>query len=139
MDSKLSEYPLVTTINGGDILPIISGGANRTVTAGVFALNLPNVGNKGITKNVVTNAATGALPLTSTLIHISTGGNSMTLAAGTDGQEITIVSGGASNTVTPSLTLSNFVSVSMGLGSSITLVFVGSKWIPKSYHDVTFN
>lgn len=138
MDQKISEFPSATGLLAADLIPIISAGGNKSITAGVFALNLPNLGNKGITKNAVTPVTAGvAILLTKTLVTLPTASTAYTLANGSDGQEITLVAQASGITVTPASSM--FTSVSMGNGSSLTLMFVGDLWIPKSYHNCTFN
>ena len=138
MDKKISQFSVATDVLATDLIPIVSGGINKSVAAGLFSLNLPNIGNKGITKNVVTPIVAGlVIPLTKTLVTLPTALTDYTLGAGTPGQEITLVSLAANVKVVPSSAL--FLSVSMGNGSSLTLIFVGNSWIPKSYHNCTFN
>jgi hypothetical protein len=68
MDSKISDFPVATGTSVADLIPIISGGLNKTVTVGIFSLNLPNLGNKGISKNIVTPVSSGTvIPLTNTI------------------------------------------------------------------------
>lgn len=136
MDSKISEFPVASIVPVGALMPIVVSGANQVVTAGVFSLNLPNLGNKGITKNVVTTATVAAIPFTTTLVVLPVAVTpSFTLANGGDGQEIKLIAFDAV-TVTPNS--STVASIQMGNNSSVTLVFVSTKWVPLSNHNCTF-
>jgi hypothetical protein len=135
MDRKQSEYPVVTTLGSAALIPVIESG-NKNITFGVLSLNLPNVGNKGITKNVVTASTTENIPLTATLIVIPASVTPYVLPNGTDGQEIKIISTGVA-TITPTTSL--VTSISMGADSSITLLFVTTRWVPLSHHNCTLS
>jgi hypothetical protein len=134
MDAKLSSFPLASTLLSTDVIPVITSGANKTITGGVLSLNLPNIGNRGITKNAVLEASVISLPLTSTLISLPELIQPYTLGNGTDGQEIMIVSKGVNVVNIASGTIS---SATMMLGSTISLVFIGSlsKWVVKGTHN----
>jgi hypothetical protein len=134
-DKKISQFPVATTISAVDIVPIVSGAVNKIVTIGVICLNLPNIGNTGITKNTVNNVVSTAIPLTKTIITIDGNIVPYTLGAGADGQEVVIVALGDC-TVLP--INADFTSIGMASGSSIVLMYIGSlaKWVPKSYHNV---
>jgi hypothetical protein len=136
MDKKISEFVAASTLLGNDIIPIVSAGVNKSISAGLFGMNLPNFGNKGISKNVVTPVMTNTIPVSVTLCVIPTNLLPYTIPNGVDGQEITIISTGNN-----SITLSNgYISViNMVAGSSLTLTFITSigKWIPKSYHGIS--
>jgi hypothetical protein len=136
MDSKISDFPVATGTSVADLIPIISGGLNKTVTVGIFSLNLPNLGNKGISKNIVTPVSSGTvIPLTNTIITLPTTLTAYTLAAGTEGQEITLVSLAASISVTSSS--ANFSMATFANGSSLTLIFVTGRWFTKSSYNCT--
>jgi hypothetical protein len=133
MDKKISDFDNASTLNGGDFIPIVSGSNNKKITAGVFSLNMPNIGNKGITKNAVTIPLTQVIPTTSSLISLTDVPTTYSLLAGGDGQEITIVSMG-NNTI---LSTSSYVmSIDMVAGSTVTLVYV-LKWAVKSSFNCT--
>lgn len=139
MDSKISQFPAVTTVLPTDILPIVSGGSNKTITAGVFSTNLPNIGNTGITKNLPFQVSVQTIPLVKSLYILPVSSTSFILPNGVDGQEIKIISDTA-NTILP-VGLINKTSISMGAGSSIYLVYIGSsnKWYPLSIFNCTLN
>jgi hypothetical protein len=134
-DKKISQFPVATTISAVDIVPIVSGAVNKIATIGVICLNLPNIGNTGITKNTVNNVVSTAIPLTKTIITIDGNIVPYTLGAGADGQEVVLVALGDC-TVLP--INADFTSIGMASGSSIVLMYIGSlaKWVPKSYHNV---
>lgn len=132
MDSKISQFPIASTVPAGALLPIVVAGVNQIVTAGVFSLNLPNLGNKGITKNAVVVATVAAIPVTASLVVLPVDVTpSFTLAAGTAGQEIKLVA------ISPVTVTTQLLSISMGIKSSITLVFASGEWIPLSQHNCT--
>lgn len=135
-DKKISEMLVATTLLATDLIPIVTGGVNKSVTGGVLSLNLPNIGNKGITKNIVVSSTTNTIPVTASLVTLPVSVTPYTLPAGTDGQEITIISLGV-NTVTTAF--GYVTSIGLITGSSITLVYLQSisKWIPKGYHNAT--
>jgi len=135
-DKKISELLVATTALGIDLIPIVSGGVNKSLTVGILSLNLPNVGNKGITKNLPVVAALVAIPLTSSIVVLSTPDLQYTLGAGVDGQEVTLVTSGT-NVVVP--IASYFTSLQMVPGGSVTLLYLTSlsKWIIKSSNGVT--
>lgn len=136
MDAKISDFLSLSVVSAADVLPIVSAATSRKVTVGVLTLNLPNIGNSGITKNKPVAATGVAIPLTGTVVTLPVSVPSYTLANGSDGQEITLVSLGV-NQVLP---VSSYVtSIAMGNGSSITLVYILSiaKWIPKSSYGCT--
>lgn len=137
MDSKISDFFAATTLNASDIIPIVTANTNKKISAGVFSLNLPNFGNKGITKNVVQSSTDNALPLLYTLLSLPVSISPYTLSNGADGQEITVVSLG-----TNILTVTNaWVNrIDMVAGSSVTLIFVGNatKWVVKCSNGCVF-
>lgn len=134
MDKKFSDFGVATTLLSTDYIPILSAG-NKKISGGVFSLNLPNMGNRGITKNVVTQASTSNIPLTVTNIKLPLSVNAYVLADGSDGQEMMLASLDI-NTV--NITNGFTASINMSADSTITLVFLTDKWYAKSYHNVTF-
>lgn len=137
MDSKISEFAVASTLLATSLIPVVETGVNKVITAGVFSSNLPNIGNKGITKNVVTPVSVQTIPLLNTVYHLASAGTPYILPNGTDGQEIKLISS-TTNSILPTSAL-NIASISMNVGSSITLIFVGSlsKWVPLSVYNCT--
>lgn len=133
-DRKISEMLPASDVVATDFIPIVSSGANKRINVGVLTSNLPNIGNKGITKNVPV-VGTQIIQLTSTVVKLSVPIHD--LPSGTEGQEVTIV-GSGSNTVTLSgaggLTSITFPTI----GSTCTLIYIGLTWYVKSYFSVTF-
>jgi hypothetical protein len=134
MDQKISQFPVATDILAPDYISILQSGLNKIITAGVFALNLPNFGNKGITKNNPVVASIAAIPLTSTIVVLPVAVPAYTLAAGTNGQEVTLVSRGA-NVVT--LTGGTWTSATLTTNSTITVLYETNHWVVKSSHLAT--
>lgn len=134
MDSKISAFPVASTLSAAALIPMVVGGVNQVITIGVLSQNLPNVGNKGITKNVVTASDTTNIPLTTTLVVIPASVTPYVLPNGVGGQELKIVSTGAS---TVNITSSLVSTISMVSDSSVTLVFIATRWVPLSYHNCT--
>ena len=136
-DKKISQFPVSTTVIVTDLVPIVSGGANKVVTVGTIALNMPNIGNNGITKNMVTAVTSTTIPLNKTILTLDSNIVPYTLGVGGNGQEIVLVALGACTVLSNS---SYFTSLGMDADSSIVLVYVDSvsKWITKSSHNVVF-
>jgi len=136
-DKKISELLVATTALGADLIPIVTGGANKSLSVGILSLNLPNVGNKGITKNTPTTALTTVIAMTSTIVVLPISVPPYTLGIGVDGQEVTLVSQDV-NTLVP--ISSYFTSIQMTSGSSVTLIYLTSlaKWVCKCSNGVTF-
>lgn len=133
-DKKVSELVSATGVDASDLLLVASGGVSKKLTVGMLASNLPNVGNKGITKNVPVSTLVTDVPLTSTVVKLSL--TSHTLAAGNEGQEITLI--GSGNNVV-SLTGAGVSTITMPAdGSTCTLVFSSAKWYVKSYFLTSF-
>lgn len=131
MDSKFSDFPKSQSIGVTDFFPIVKDGDNQTITAGALFLNLPNFGNKGITKNAVVVASGASVPLTGSLVVLPPSESSFDVPAGSDGQEITFISLG-----------SNYINynseiIEMQNGSTMTMVYltIASKWFITSYYD----
>lgn len=137
MDSKISEFAVASTLTSTALIPIVDAGVNKIITGGVFSSNLPNFGNKGITKNVITLVSVQTIPLLSTVYVLPSSGTPYILPNGVDGQEIKLISS-TSNSILPTSAL-NISSISMNVGSSITLIFVGTllKWVPLSVYNCT--
>ena len=136
-DKKISELLVATGALGADLIPVVSGGVNKSLSVGILSLNLPNVGNKGITKNLPVSSTVAAIPLTSSIVVLSTPDLQYTLGTGVDGQEVTLVTSGT-NVVIP--IASYFTSLQMTPGSSVSLVYITllSKWIIRCSNGVTF-
>lgn len=137
MDSKLSQYPVATMLQAGDLIPIVRSGANFVITAGVASLNQPNVGNAGITKNAVNTPTTGVIPVTATLVSLPNTIFAYTLAGGSPGQELKIVAPSAGTYTVTTGVGADFTSAVFTLGSSLSLVFVGTKWIVTASRNCT--
>lgn len=134
MDQKISQFPIATDILAPDYIAILQGGLNKIITAGVLALNLPNFGNKGITRNTPIVASVPAIPLTATIVVLPVAVPAYTLAAGTNGQEITLVSRGT-NVVT--LVGGSWTTATLTTNSTITVLYETDHWVVKSSHLVT--
>ena len=123
MDRKISQFPANTTVLATDLIPIVSGGLNASVTAGIFSLNQPNVGNRGLSKDVAVTAAPGALALTSTVFKLA---GAYTVGAGADGQYIELV---ALSTSTVTVAGFGFTTINIPSGIVVGLRhFTGSGW-----------
>ena len=133
MDQKISQLPVASAVAATDIIPIVSSGTNQKLTVGVLSLNLPNFGNSGITKNVPVAPSNTAIPLLGTTVGLSTAA-SYTLAAGSNGQEITIFN----KINSPSTVNYGGSTVTIGAKGSVTLTFLETAWYIKSSHNCTF-
>ena len=86
---------------------------------------------KNIQGDVVAVSGAGAIPVTASVVKLTTtGANALTLADGTDGQIITIamVTDGGDGTLTPT-NKQGFTTVTFNdAGDTCTLLFTNSKW-----------
>lgn len=133
MDQKISQFNAASTVAATDILPIVSEGANLKLSIGVLSLNLPNIGNSGITKNVPVSPSGTTISLLNSLVGLSVAAT-YSLAVGGPGQEITIVN----KINTPSNLNYGSGSVTIGARGAITLVCIDASWFVKSSNNCTF-
>jgi hypothetical protein len=133
MDQKISQLPAASDALATDVIPVVSNGANQKMTIGVLSLNLPNFGNKGITKNTSVSPVDTTLPLSNSLIEINIATN-YSIANGASGQEITIVNRAATQSTI------NYGSGVATISASgvLTILFLGSSWYIKSSNLCTF-
>lgn len=140
MDAKFSDFTTAQTIGVADFFPIVRNGQNQTITAGTLFQNIPNIGNKGITKNAIVSVAGSntTIPLTGSLINLAISQSGYTVPNGSDGQEIVLVSAGANSIY---FTSAFVTTVRMGVGSSLTVVYLSNlaKWVIKSQYNCTFS
>lgn len=131
MDSKVSDLTPATIVLATDVIPLASVGSTISykLSIGVLTLNMPNFGNKGITKNVITSASSIAIPLVGTIITLPETLVPYTLANGTAGQELVLISLGT-NIV--NIASGSVPSLNLVLDSVVTLIFIGTKWVIKS-------
>jgi hypothetical protein len=130
VDQKISQLASASTLAATDLIPIVASGTNQKITAGVFCLNQPNIGNSGITKNVPLVPSGAALQLTGTLVSITIAA-AYTLGAGLQGQEVLIV-----NTSPASASVAfNVSTATLSSKGSIGLVYIGSEWFIKSSYN----
>ena len=101
MDQKLSEMSPVSSLTPADIIPIVTGGVNRVVTAGVLGSNLPNLGTGGMTKFAPFTQTAVAINLTKTVINLTPSETPYTLAAGTEGQVLILLCSGSASVAFP--------------------------------------
>lgn len=135
-DKKISEFPVSTGILATDLIPIVTGGVNKSVSVGVLLQNIPNLGNKGITKNVVTQATAQSIPVNVSTVILANLGTFYILPNGVDGQELTLLSDVPSvvNVASGQMLTLTFIQ-----GSVANLIFIGAinKWFLKSSNNVT--
>jgi hypothetical protein len=131
MDQKLSEMSPVSGLTPGDIIPIVTGGVNRTVTAGVFGSNLPNLGIGGMSKFVPFTQTAVPLNLTKTVISLTPSATPYTLAAGTEGQVLILLSPGAAI-----VTFNSTETATFSAKGSLIMVYSGS-WFVISNRNAT--
>lgn len=135
MDSKISAFPVASTLTATDLFPIVNSGVNKVVTAGVMFSNIPNIGNIGITKSLPATPVTLNIVLTSTLYKLPVNASPYVLPNGVEGQQVILTS-----ITTNSITLNafNMTSITFGTGSSVSLVFVSGAWMVTSSYNCTF-
>lgn len=126
-DRKISEFPVATAVNAIDIIPVVSGGANQALSIGVLALNLPNVGNKGITTHSIVAAPVQNIQLTKTVVYLTNIGVDYILPNGNDGQVITIIAPVAG---VVSIVNGYAMNITFSVGGSATLIYSSAlnKW-----------
>jgi hypothetical protein len=129
MDKKISEFVIVTVLDGTELVPLAKAPANQVIST----LNL----SKAVaTLSRVISAPIGTvIPVTALNVLIPVSIPAYTLGAGTNGQEITILSDTV-NVVTFSTGTATF-----SASGSITLMYVVSltKWIPLSTVNVVLS
>lgn len=105
--------------------------ANGVFRAGATLDDPVRCDGKNIQGDVVTQTGAGAISVEAAVVKlVTTGANALTLAAGTDGQIITIVmiTDGGDGSLVPA-TFGNGTTITFNdAGDSITLVYVNSKW-----------
>jgi hypothetical protein len=135
-DKKVSELTVATSVGAADVLPLVQNGTTKKVTSDVLFNNVP--GNlkyvgflaQGAIPQVVTS---GAINVTANISHLSnaTGSDAnVTLAAGTEGMEKTLVATSlATNAVIVTLTGEGFTTLTFNsTGDTAKLLFTTSKW-----------
>lgn len=133
MDKKISDCDSATVLSVTDLFPIVSSGINKKITAGVLFLNIPNIGNSGITKNVPYTQTAAAIDITKTVCLVSSG--IYTIAAGSNGQEIKIISTGNCSLILDTKTAVFSAESALSLIYSTAL----SKWIVSGNVGVTIS
>lgn len=124
MDRKITQFPANATVLAADLIPIVSAGSNAAVTAGVFSLNLPNAGNRGLSKDLPVTVAPGVIALTSTVMKLN---GVYTLATGTEGQYIELVALDASTVTVASSPISTVI---LSANQIVALRFItGIGWL----------
>lgn len=133
-DSKVSALVPASNVLATDAWHIARAGGDLQLTAGVFAANLPMVGNKGTTKNSVVAAFTAPsnIPLTATTIRLASG--TYTLPAGSQDQEVRLL---FTASATVNIVGQGFTSIAGVIGSTVSLVFDVNKWYILSSHSIT--
>jgi hypothetical protein len=135
-DRKISEFPVATAVTAVDIIPVVAGGVNQALTVGVLALNMPNVGNKGITTHSIVAGAVQTLPLTKTVVYLTDIGVNYILPVGNDGQVITIIAPVAG---VVSIVSGYATDITFSVGGSATLIYSTAltKWTILSLHNAS--
>lgn len=103
-----------------------------------FLSNLVTTGKR--VKSVTAISGAGAIPLTHEIVKLTTtGANALTLADGTDGQELTIImiTDGGDGTLTPAHFGNGSTITFNDAGDSVTVIFTNSKWYIKSNNGAT--
>lgn len=145
-DQKISELTAATSGASADLLHVVQGGTNKKLTvANLFAGIDTNVKLDGFlalegTAQAITAAgSTQAINTTSSICEITsnsttTGGNSLTLANGVQGQIkiITMVADSGDVEVRPA-NFANGTGITFGdVGDTVTLIYLTSKWVAMS-------
>ena len=145
-DQKISELTAATSGASADLLHVVQGGTNKKLTvANLFAGIDTNVKLDGFlalegTAQAITAAgSTQAINTTSSICEITsnsttTGGNSLTLANGVQGQIkiITMVADSGDVEVRPANFANGTVITFDNVGDTVTLIYLTSKWVAMS-------
>nr|BCU99743.1 MAG: hypothetical protein CM15mV30_0360 [uncultured marine virus] len=144
-DQKISELTAATSGASADLLHVVQGGTNKKLTvANLFAGIDTNVKLDGFlalegTAQAITAAgSTQAINTTSSICEITsnsatTGGNSLTLANGVQGQIKIITMVADSGDVEVRLpTLQTYRYYICDVGDTVTLIYLTSKWVAMS-------
>lgn len=105
--------------------------ANGVLRAGATYDDPVLCDGKNIQGDVITQTGAGAISVEAAVVKlVTTGANALTLAAGTDGQIITIVmiTDGGDGTLTPSALGVGTTITFDAVGDSVTLLYTNSKW-----------
>lgn len=121
MDQKISEMTSAAGLLAADLIPIVSGGVNKVISGGVLSQNLPHVGTTGIFKLVPAVQSGAAISLTRSTSVLPNGG-AYTLASGTDGQVIYLLSQGVCTVQFNSVETASFTAK-----GTLTLLYVSSE------------
>ena len=90
-------------------------------------------------KTVTSLSGAGAIPITHDVVKLTTtGANALTLADGSEGQELTVImiTDGGDGTLTPAHFGNGSTATFNDAGDSLTLIFTNSKWYIKSNNGV---
>ena len=145
-DQKISELTAATSGASADLLHVVQGGTNKKLTvANLFAGIDTNVKLDGFlalegTAQAITAAgSTQAINTTSSICEITsnsttTGGNSLTLANGVQGQIkiITMVADSGDVEVRPANFANGTCITFDNVGDTVTLIYLTSKWVAMS-------
>lgn len=110
-DAKLSSFPVATSINNTDYVPVLQNSANKLVTAGQLKtfVSLP----------AAASAVTGAIPIVGNVVGIT---GTCTLANATGSYRIALI---AEGTGTLAFTTGSYT---FTIGNTIELIWFASKW-----------
>ena len=152
-DQKISELTAASSGASADLLHIVQGGSNKKLTVQNLLENI--AGNikldgflafDGTAEAITAAGSTAAVSVTTAITNITssnatTGGNSLTLANGVQGQIkiITKISGTHDVDVTPAAFTNGTKLTLSAVGESVTLIFNNSSWQIQSVqpHDLT--
>jgi len=135
-DSKVSELPAVTAVNGTDSLYVVQGSESKKATvAQVFATVATPASFTGTFAITSSETLTGAGPVsvaysTSLITNPDNGGN-LTIVAGVEGQIKHVIMTANSGSRTLALIDSQLGHTSItfdGAGDTATLIYTSSKW-----------
>ena len=152
-DQKISELTAASSGASADLLHIVQGGSNKKLTVQNLLENI--AGNikldgflafDGTAEAITAAGSTAAVSVTTAITNITssnatTGGNSLTLANGVQGQIkiITKISGTHDVDVTPAAFTNGTKLTLSAVGETVTLIFNNSSWQIQSVqpHDLT--
>jgi hypothetical protein len=134
-DKKISQLATASTVNTGDVFPLVQAGSTLQCSIATLLANLPSLPTVVQTPE---SPSSGALSLSieTSLVTSATGVTNYTLAAGTNGQAKMIAAqtmGGSASVVVTITSGTNIATVTFNAaGQSASLKNIGGYWFVKS-------
>jgi hypothetical protein len=125
-DTKLSQLPVATAAAQADLIPILSGGANKCVTRSVLFTDTTLNGSHKVS---VSSPTSLSIPLNTAVCNL-TATDTYTLGLGSENQLLTIIS-------SVSATVSGTINATFSANGTLQLLFISGSWFVLSARNVT--